>query len=123
MTNKVNDYVLSYNNNSVISCLIDNDMKIKLLVDTGASLCVIKYEWLRNYPDLVNKIISDRITIKGISGNLVSLGYIYLDLYFDGQAFNQKYYIFENISCSADGILGQEFFLKYNAVLNYKDCT
>lgn len=98
-------------------------MKIKLLVDTGASLCVIKYEWLRNYPDLVNKIISDRITIKGISGNLVSLGYIYLDLYFDGQAFNQKYYIFENISCSADGILGQEFFLKYNAVLNYKDCT
>lgn len=54
---------------------------------------------------------------------MISIGYIFLDLCVEGISFNQKFYIFENLSCSADGILGQDFFLKYHAIVNYNNGT
>lgn len=116
--------VLNFDNNcSVVSCLIENKLDISLLVDSGASLSVIKYEWLRKYPDIINNIVRSKITIKGISGNLDSVGYIDLNLYFNGVLFTQKFYVFTNISCTSNGILGQDFLSKYQAVISYENCS
>lgn len=115
--------ILSFNNFFEIRCGLNSDDELKLLVDSGASLCVLKYEWLLNNQHLLNLIQQDKIIIKGISGNLESVGYIYLDIIINQVAFNQKFYIFKNISCTSDGILGQNFFTQYNAVLNYKNNT
>lgn len=69
----------------------------------------------------MNELCYDAITIKGVSGKLVSEGYIYLDLLYQGVRFREKFYVFKNLSCNADGILGDNFFRQYKAIINYEE--
>jgi hypothetical protein len=113
--------IFSYNNFATVSCRIGSIDKLSLLIDSGASLNVLKYECLQNRLNLLRQIQKDKITIKGICGDLVSEGFIYLPLNFDEFICQEKFYIFKNLSCFADGILGQTFFKRYNANISYKD--
>lgn len=47
----------------------------------------------------------------------------HLDLECQGINFKEKFYVFKKFNCSANGILGQNFFYKYKAIINYKDST
>lgn len=117
----MNNGIFSYNNFSTVSCRIGNTEKLSLLIDSGASICTIKYECLQNRLDLLRQIQTDKITIKGICGDLVSEGFIYLTLNFDNFICQEKFYVFRNMTCFSDGILGQTFFKRYNATISYKD--
>lgn len=114
---------MNYNTCSVVQFELGIDKTISLLVDSGASLCVMKYEWLLDHPEYIKYLHYDKITIKGVSGKLISEGYIYLDLLCQGTSFREKFYVFKNLSCLADGILGENFFKHYKAIINYDSNT
>lgn len=114
------NFIFNFNNSSTVSFTV-NKKVINLLVDSGASLCVLKYEWLSKYPQLLQTLCYDKITIKGVSGRLESEGYIFLDLNYNDITFREKFYVFRNMSCTANGILGDNFLKRYQAIINYKD--
>lgn len=96
-----------------------NGISKKFLVDTGASLCAVKYECIaRNVP-----FTKHRISISGVGGKLISEGYINLKFDINDTTFEEKIYIFKNLTCNSDGILGKNFFEKYNAILNFENNT
>lgn len=116
-------FILNYNVNSIVQLELGVNKVISLLVDSGASICVVKYEWLLDHPEYLKELYYDKLTIKGISGKLISEGYVYLDLLCQGIIFREKFYVFKDLSCTADGILGENFFRHYNAVINYEAKT
>lgn len=118
MTN--NNLILNYNTGNHVTFELPNNINLNLLVDSGASLCVLKYEWLSHYPELLNELKYDSITIQGVSGKLNSEGYILLNLMNKSFTFPFKFYVFKGMSCSSNGILGNNFLEKYNAILNYQ---
>lgn len=123
MNNNRNNGIFSYNNFSTVSCRIGNTDKLSLLIDSGASLCVIKYECVQNRLDLLRQIQQDRITIKGICGDLISERFVYLSINFNSFICQVKFYVFKNLACFADGILGQNFFKRYYATISYKESS
>lgn len=96
-----------------------NGKKLKFLVDTGASLCAIKFECL----DSKQQVINNKIKISGVGGNLTSGGYVNLLLVKDRVQFKEKFHILQNLSFKADGIIGENFLSKYNAIINYENST
>lgn len=90
------------------------------LVDTGASLSVIKRDALPSN----STIIRDETTINGIAGQIQSSGFIETYLtHRDDQCFadfNIKLYVFNNIPLKADGILGLDFLCHYASNINLK---
>lgn len=113
--------VFNYSKSNVVSLNIISGNCATFLVDSGATICTLKYEWLNEY--LISKLCYDKIVIKGISGQLVSEGYVYLDLVLNGIVFNQRFYVFKNLSCPTDGILGHDFLKRYGAVVDYNKMT
>lgn len=96
------------------------DIQCSWLVDTGASISAIKLEQIQN---LNIPYKEERLNVKGIGGEVVSKGYVYLNLCINDESFRHKFYVFENLPCKTNGILGQDFFSNYNAVLNYEKDT
>lgn len=87
------------------------------LIDTGASLSVIRTDVLRSLHIPFHK---ETLRVNGIGGTVISEGYVYLKLQANNQCFDHKFFIFENLPCYTDGILGQDFLIKHKAVLNYE---
>lgn len=90
-----------------------NKVSIKLnnhdcnwLIDTGASISVVKNEIIQCLHILVHK---GRLRINEVGGSVYSEGYAYLKLNVDGNIFKHKFYIFDKLPCKTDGILGQDF--------------
>lgn len=121
--NNNKNHILNYNTTNSVTFQLANNCNLNLLVDSGASLCVIKYEWLFQYSKLCRQMTYEHITIKGVSGQLQSEGYIFLDLNYEGHTYSQKFYIFKGLSCYVDGILGEIFLAKYGAVIDYDKNT
>lgn len=90
------------------------DSQYSWLIDTGASLSVVKHEILerRNIPFHKNQIL-----IKGIGGDVYSEGFIYLNLNHNGQEIEHKFYVLRNFPCRTDGILGQDFLSLNQCIL------
>lgn len=87
------------------------------LIDTGASLSVVRYE------DIIRWNIPyhiERVRINGIGGDIFSEGYTYLDLQYNDQYFRHKFYIIKNLPCRTDGIIGQDFLSKFKCILNFE---
>lgn len=91
-----------------------------MLVDTGASMSVIKYDVIRdrNIP-----IHSKRVAVNGIGGTSYTEGYVYIPVTLCGIEFKHKFYVLKNLPCIQDGLIGQEFLTNYNCVLNYENNT
>lgn len=51
---------------------------------------------------------------------MISEGFVYLSLSHNGEKFHHKFYVFKELPCKTNGILGQDFFKKFNAVLNFE---
>lgn len=95
-----------------VSFYVDNK-KYFWLVDTGASLSVIKKEAIP-----INKpIFTDYTVVNGIAGQIQSTGYITLQLIHRNECaridFNNKFYVFDSVPLKADGILGLDFLCRY----------
>jgi hypothetical protein len=92
---------------------------LNILIDTGASICAIKYECLV----AGQHIIEDTITVNSASGNIKALGYIYLTFTINNLEFREKFYVFDNLNCHTEGIIGNNFLKKHRAVINYEHNT
>ena len=97
-----------------------DDQQLHWLVDTGASISAVKLSTLErcNLPYHIEKI-----RVNGIGGYVVSKGFVYLNLCSNGEIFEQRFYVFDNLPCESDGILGQDFFSNYSCILNYENNT
>lgn len=104
-----NDQILTCDSINYVSFILDNNTCIDLLLDTGASLSAIRYDTFCKLNLRLNK---NKITINGIGGSLISLGYIYLNLISNGIHFNHKFYVFKNLPCRSSGIIGQDFTIQ-----------
>lgn len=109
-----------------LSCYCDNlstitlsvfDVSHSWLIDTGASLSVVKCELLsqQHIPFQI-----ERQRIKGIGGDVYSEGSLYLKLCVNGQEFIHKFYVFKELPCRANGILGLDFLKKYQCNLDFE---
>lgn len=108
------EYILTCDNNNAKYVFLQiNKEKFSWLLDTGASLSAVNISVI---PKCI-PIYKDKIVINGIGGKIYSEGYVYLNVTTDsGKTFKHKFYIFEKLPCRSDGILGQDFFNKFNTV-------
>lgn len=94
-----------------------------MLLDTGAGLSLIKMGKLNQ--DL--QVHTDTITeLKGISNTpTLTLGTLPLNIEItQGKSLKHTFHIVpDNFPITQDGILGEDLFRKFNAILNYKDNT
>lgn len=108
------DYVLSNLGNAKYVAFYVNNIKYFWLVDTGASLSIIKSEALPR-----NVIIRKNNTlINGIGGQRRSRGLVDLSLEYNSDIFQHSFIIFESLPLKADGIIGLDFLKKYQANIN-----
>lgn len=92
------------------------------LIDTGASLSAIK----RDVALSTKESITPKVTyIDGIGGKVSSNGIIRLNLESKTakQSFNHKFHVFANLPLDVDGIIGQDFLMKYKCVINFETET
>lgn len=94
-----------------------DDRKFKFLVDTGASISVIKSCCIRSFGN-INQ--SKTVKINGISGSITSLGSINLELNFESENIFHEFIILGEIAADADGIIGGDFLRKYDAIVDYE---
>lgn len=93
---------------------------LRLSIDTGAWISVLYPNKLNGYTTIdVNKSIN----IKGIVQNtsIKSEGVIIAEIFHEDLIIPHEFHIIKNDPNSViDGILGHNFFIKYNAALDYK---
>lgn len=96
-----------------------NKTKYTWLVDTGASLSAIK----KNIALQTSEHITPHtIYINGIGGQIISDGYIQLNLEtMNKTKIRHKFYVFDKLPSHIDGIIGQDFLVKYKCQLNYEN--
>jgi len=104
-----------------INIKINQNTKIKLLIDTGADISLIKKDIIPENLLFENDICR----INGISDKeIISLGVSNLTLYLEDQKFKHKFYVInEEINLNTDGIIGRDFLMKYNCKIDYETCT
>lgn len=83
-------------------------------------MCAVKYDVVRRLDIPIQK---HRLVIKGIGGQLETLGFVSLNLTVNGNELNHEFYVLDNLSCSSDGIIGQDFLQKYNSLLDFELST
>lgn len=89
-----------------------NGKKLILLLDTGASISIIKEEELPK----TTQVFRDNLAVNGIGGKVYSTGYAVLDLHASKtDTFQIKFHIFKTLPIIVDGILGLDFMKRYKA--------
>lgn len=119
-----NHLIIFFVPNVIFSCNNLNKVSLKIgqhkhdwLLDTGASISGIKHECLER---LQIPYQIEKVSVKGIGGDVFSEGYVYLSLSYNENNFMHKFLVFKNLPCKGSGILGQDFFKKYKAVVNFE---
>lgn len=96
-----------------------SDSILELTIDTGASLSVLKPNKLHGKTRISN---NDRTTIIGISNDteLITMGRTFPQMMINNCLFSHPFHVIEdNINMDCDGILGNDFLIKYGASINY----
>lgn len=100
--------------------LLFEDSKYSFLVDSGASMSVLKYETVKRWNVPMHH---ECIHIKGIGGKVQSIGYVYLTLNINGQVFEHKFHVIDYLPCIQEGIIGRDFLHRYKAILDFENNT
>lgn len=77
--------------------------KYRWLVDTGASLSAVKLEAIQSWNLPIHP---EHITVKGLCGRLETEGFVYIPLSIYDKVLTHKFYVFKNLPCIHDGIIG-----------------
>lgn len=111
-----------------IVTLYQNGNKYNFLLDTGANYCVIDSNWLDRIKFKETDIIS---RVSGIEGNDVTCNIVEIDLYRGEAHYSTTFQtvdmavafgaIKKESGVTITGILGSDFFVKYQYMLDYKD--
>lgn len=92
---------------------------LRLLVDSGSDICLIRLTEIRNDKINIEKI---NLKIAGVSGQLQVLGKTDLNLLIGCKTYVQEFLVVDNkIQIPADGILGRDFMTKYGVTLDYEN--
>lgn len=108
----MNNFIFACKSTSKFVNFYISGRKFILLLDTGASISVIKEEVLPKSC----QIFHDQLEVNGIGGKIESIGFVPLELHTStADKFQNKFYIFKNLPIVVDGILGIDFLAKYKA--------
>lgn len=113
--------ILTANNLNYIQVQYNNRF-FRFLIDTGASISALFLRYVESSKELIN--YADNITIKGIGGTTMSQGSVEIALQMNDKYFPHKFLLLDvAVDGEMHGILGSDFFEKYNAVINYEFFT
>lgn len=95
---------------------LDYDQQIRFLLDTGASICVIKNSSVNtNIPIYKNKSTK----ILGISGDLQTIGTCNIQIHLENFIVPYEFHVVpDNFPIPVEGIIGANFLLEFNAILD-----
>lgn len=117
--NNISQYNYTSSGISYISVRVDGK-PLKLLVDTGAGVSVIKAFCLGE-----NKSIKKTsVKLNGVSGKICVLGKVHSTLDFGKNIkIRNNFFVVPNFECQVDGILGMDFIRALGAKLDYEKAT
>lgn len=91
------------------------------LIDTGASLSIIKDSSIPQiYTDEIHR---EFVRITGIGGQTTTEGYVRMILHYKNITFAHKFHIFKELPKNIDGIIGQDFLIRYGALIDFEKKT
>lgn len=95
---------------------LDYDQHIRFLLDTGASICVVKNSSVNtNIPIYKNKSTK----ILGISGDLQTIGTCNIQIHLENFIVPYEFHVVpDNFPIPVEGIIGANFLLEFNAILD-----
>lgn len=94
--------------------------RLKFLVDSGASLCLINQSKL---PHFANVLPNSQVNLSGVKGKISNKGIVYLNIELGEIRRKQRFCVIEQIECGVDGILGVDFLRGINGVIDfYREC-
>lgn len=117
------DILLNDQNASYIITNYQN-IEFKFLIDTGASVSLIKLEKLKLTKSKYNP--SETLVLNGLSANspVNTIGSIKMSLQFFNQTIDTKFHIVKQESnIPFDGIIGNDILKEQAAEINYEKCT
>lgn len=108
-------YILTSDNNVKYIFMNLYSKQCSWVLDTGASLSAIRSNSLSERIP----VHRDPIVINGIGGKTYSEGYVYLSLRAsDGSVYEHKFYLFDDLPCKSDGIIGLDFLNNFNSTIS-----
>lgn len=113
-------------NNSVVASranftLNSNNQQIQFIIDTGASCCIIRKDLLPNNAKLN---VTETLPITGIGGGIRTIGTTFLIIMLNNLKFLCKFHVVNaNEVSNFEGILGNDFLIKYEAHINFETNT
>ena len=117
--NNISQYNYSSAGISYISIKVDGK-SLKLLIDTGAGVSVLKALSLGNN----NNVKKTHVKLNGVAGRISVLGKVHSTLDFGKNIRIKNYfYVVPNFECQVDGILGLDFIKALGVKLDYERAT
>lgn len=110
-----NEKILACNSSLLVRFQL-NDQASTWLIDTGATISAVKYDFIVNQNIPIHK---KKTIINGIGGSVQSIGYVYLQLSANGETLRHPFHVFHSLPCRSDGILGNDFLMDHSAVIDY----
>lgn len=110
---------LTSTNSSKLNCIINNN-SFSFLIDTGASVSLIKRSAIRGTNISIRPLPNNYI-LSSISGDLLPvIGTAEISIFFQGRSIMHSFIICENnLSLATDGLLGLNFLRTHNVIINY----
>lgn len=100
-----------------------SDFNLELTVDSGASVSLLRPHKLYSETQISNR---DKITIVGISNQseITTIGRTFPEMLINNCLYSHPFHVVdEDINLNSDGILGNDFLMKYGASISYSDST
>lgn len=108
----------SSNSNCFIHLLVSSCNKTySFLVDSGAPLSAVTYKHAIEFSIPLHK---ENVIINGLGGQVQTIGYVYVPLSINGYVFNYKFFVFNSLPVSSNGILGRDFLNRFGACLDFE---
>lgn len=98
-----------------------SDQILELTIDTGAQISILKPNKLHGNTRIA---VHDKLKIMGIAKEaaLFSIGRVTSSIFINEISFKHDFHIINNnFNLQSDGIIGNDFLIKYGALINYID--